>query len=486
MSGPPLTYAIRSRPNGRLTARIARSMLAGDGLETFWSWYTERAARSTHRVTRVPLDELAGWTRDPETGDLGHDSGKFYSVTGIDVHIPGAPVPRWSQPIIVQPEVGILGILVKEFDGVLHCLMQAKFEPGNANGLQLSPTVQATKSNFQRVHRGRAVPYLEFFRDSARHGVLADVLQSEQGAWFYQKRNRNMIVEVDGDVPVGENFIWLTLGQLHRLLGVENLVNMDTRTVLSCLPFTSQDSHPLIVVPEDDFHQALVRSCSAVEGSLHSMPEILSWITGIRAQSEVVTRVTHLTRVPRWHRADGAIAHESGLFFRVIGVDVAGGSREVASWSQPMIEPSGNGIVAFVVRRIDGVLHVLVHARVEPGYVNVMELAPTVQCTPGNLGALPPEARPRFLDVVLNAPPELVRYSVALSEEGGRFYNAVNTYVVVEADVDVVDGADYRWMTLHQLAELLRHSNYLNVQARSLVACLHSLSSPSVAAQVRR
>ncbi|MFB4279804.1 NDP-hexose 2,3-dehydratase family protein [Nonomuraea sp. MTCD27] len=479
-----LGYSIRSRPDGRLTERIVRSMLADGWPAEFWAWFTERSAQTTHHVERASLDELPGWSRDPGTGDYGHHSGKFFRVTGIDVTIPGAPVPRWSQPIIVQPEIGILGILVKEFDGVLHCLMQAKFEPGNANGLQLSPTVQATRSNFQRVHRGKAVPYLDYFRDCARHRVLADVLQSEQGAWFYQKCNRNMIVEVDEDVPVGENFRWLTFGQLHQLLGVANLINMDARTVLSCLPFTGLDRHPLSDAPEDDFHLALTRSCSGAEGSLHAMPEILSWITGIRAQSEVRAKVVPLAGMPHWHRTGGRISHESGLFFDVIGVDVTTGSREVSGWSQPMIEPCGNGIVAFVVRRIDGVLHALVHARVEPGYVNVVELAPTVQCTPENLRVLPPQARPRYLDVVLNAPAERVRYSVALSEEGGRFLNAINTYVIVEADVD--DDADYRWMPLHQLADLLKHSNYLNVQARSLVACLQSLSAPSVAAKVRR
>ncbi|MFC0112342.1 NDP-hexose 2,3-dehydratase family protein [Kibdelosporangium aridum] len=30
-------------------------------------------------------------------------------------------------------------------------------------------------------------------------------------------------------------------------------------------------------------------------------------------------------------------------------------------------------------------------------------------------------------------------------------------------------------MTLHQLSELLRHSYYVNIQARTLIACLHSL-----------
>ncbi|WP_324618285.1 NDP-hexose 2,3-dehydratase family protein [Streptomyces sp. H-KF8] len=34
---------------------------------------------------------------------------------------------------------------------------------------------------------------------------------------------------------------------------------------------------------------------------------------------------------------------------------------------------------------------------------------------------------------------------------------------------------DYRWTALHDTAALLRHSHYLNIQARSILACLHGL-----------
>lgn len=63
-------------------------------------------------------------------------------------------VASWDQPIINQPEVGYLGFIVKEFNGVLHFLMQAKIEPGNVNHVQLSPTIQATRSNYTQVHQG--------------------------------------------------------------------------------------------------------------------------------------------------------------------------------------------------------------------------------------------------------------------------------------------------------------------------------------------
>ena len=74
---------------------------------------------------------------------------------------------------------------------------------------------------------------------------------------------------------------------------------------------------------------------------------------------------------------------------------------------------------------------------------------------------------------------------VVLSEEGGRFHHARNRYLVVEAPDGVdatAESASFRWVTLRQLAGLLPHSHYLNVQARSLVACLHSLASTTAGA----
>ena len=471
--------AFEGRPDGD-HLRIARSSTArGAAAEAsgFRRWLAACDERQHLEVERVPLAGLTGWHSDPTTGNILHDSGRFFTVEGLDVELPGAPVPAWRQPIINQPEVGILGILVKEFDGVLHCLMQAKVEPGNYNGVQLSPTVQATRSNYTRVHRGKAVPYLEYFQDRPRpHRLLADVRQSEQGAWFHQKRNRNVIIEVFGEVEVRDGFCWLTLAQIHALLREDDLVNMDARTVLSCLPFVGTG---LAADGGDDFRSALLRSCTPEYDGRHGMGEILAWITESRTRHEVSARRVPLDEVTGWHRDEQEIRHDSGGFFRVIGVNVRAGGREVRQWMQPMIEPLGGGIVALLVRRIDGVLHALMHARIEPGYVDVIELAPTVQCTPENYAWLPASARPPFLDEVLSADERRIRYDTLLSEEGGRFFHARNRYLIIETELDPDPDTcpDHRWLAVHQLADLLRHSHYVNIQARSLVACLHSLCS---------
>lgn len=445
------------------------------GLPGFHGWFAGLAERYYTRAERIPLDALAGWHTVPGTGDIVHQSGKFFTVNGIDVELPGNAVPRWTQPIINQPEVGILGILVKQIGGCLHLLMQAKPEPGNPNGLQLSPTVQATRSNYTRVHGGQDVPYLDYFRDTSRHAVVADVRQSEQGAWFYQKRNRNMIVSVTEDVELLDGFCWLTLGQVHRLLLVDDLINMDARTVLSCLPFSGAGA---VSGAGEDFRDVVARSCGPDVPGVHSEDEILRWITDVRTRIDLRTTLIPLREVRQWRRTEYAITHDTGRFFDVMAVEVQASGREVHTWTQPMIEPYGVGLAALLVRRIDGVLHALVRATAEPGFLDVAELSPTVQCTPENFDVLAPEARPPFLDLVLAAPAGSIRFDAVLSEEGGRFFHPRTRYVIIEVDEDAeFDHPDFRWVVPHQLVGLLRHSHYVNVQARTLVACLHSLTS---------
>lgn len=449
------------REDTELSSRLARSAAtrSGVGLDgrDVDAWLAERAGAHAFQVDRIPFAELDGWSFDPGTGNLGHRSGRFFTVEGLHVTLGQGSHGAWQQPIIRQPEVGILGIVAKEFDGVLHFLMQAKMEPGNHPLLQLSPTVQATRSNYTKVHRGADVKYLEYFTEPARGRVLADVLQSEHGSWFYRKANRNMIVEAHGEVPLLDDYCWLTLGRIGELLHRDNVVNMDSRTVLACLPFA--DGEP---------------------AALHSDTELLSWITAERSRHEVRARPMPLGSVSGWVRGTDTIEHEHGRYFRVVAVSVEAGNREVGSWTQPLFEPRGLGVTAFLMRRIGGVPHVLAHARVEGGFLDTVELGPTVQYTPGNYAHLDRAERPPFLDLVRSAEPRRIRYEAVHSEEGGRFLRAESRYLVLEVDdtqVPLDPPPGYRWVTPGQLTALVRHGHYVNVQARTLLACLNAMGS---------
>ncbi|UXY33043.1 NDP-hexose 2,3-dehydratase family protein [Streptomyces sp. HUAS TT20] len=452
-------------PPGVSRSHVQRFMLSAQALdsavtpnEVFHEWFSAQRRTNRYDVRRIPFSELVGWHFEDATGNLVHDSGRFFSVEGLSVRTEwNGREASWEQPIINQPEIGILGIVVKEFDGVLHCLMQAKMEPGNVDTVQLSPTVQATRSNYTGVHKGAAVRYIDYFKPPRMQSrVLYDSLQSEQGSWFLRKRNRNIVVEAVGDVPEHEDFVWLTLGQIHQLLHESNVINMDARTVLSLIPAFGESGLPL-----------------------HPTEQVLSRLTEVKARRELVQRTLPLNRVERWRRTDEGIEHETGHHFTVIAASVAAANREVKSWTQPLLAPAEQGLSAFLIRRICGVPHLLAQARSEAGVLDVAELGPTVQCQPGRALTLPPELRPRYLDVVLRATPDELLYDTVQSEEGGRFHHAGNRYVLMEVGdefpVDVPE--EFVWVTAEQLSALVRHSNYLNIEARTLLTGLRAVWS---------
>jgi oxidase EvaA len=451
------TAILKPRDDTSLPRRFARSagvVNRGVGISTrdFPVWLAERIAAYPFAVRRIPFAELDGWSFDECTSNLAHRSGRFFSVRGLDV-LGGGELGSWQQPIMVQPEAAVIGIIAKEFGGVLHFLMQAKMEPGNPGAVQLSPTVQATPSNYTRVHKGAEVNYIDYFINPER--VLVDALQSEHGSQFYQKANRNMIVEVTGDVPVREEFVWLTLGQIGQLMRQNNVVNMDSRSIISCVPFAH-----------------------AQTSALHSDVEVLSWFTKIRARRHLRSRLIPLAETAQWSRGAWNVSHAEGRYFRIVAVAAEAPNREVPSWSQPLCEPIGLGVNAFVACRFDGVPHLLAHARAEAGFLDTVELGPTVQFTPTAYAHLPDgERNPPFAELARQASCSSLRFDAVLAEEGGRFLNAESRYRIVEidqADAPVRLPADYRWLTSAQLTSLARHGHYLNVQARSLLAAVIS------------
>jgi len=464
---------------------LENSLMKTDDIE---EWLKTRKRAVRRRVEPILFSEMEQWGFDRKTAALCHKSGRFFSIDGVGIRTNWGNVAHWSQPIIRQPEIGILGIITKKFGGVLHFLMQAKIEPGNINSVQISPTLQATKSNYSRVHQGKTPSYFEYFAER-RPGVrvLLDQLQSEQGARFLKKRNRNIIVEVEENIDVLEEFCWLTLGQLKYLLQYDNVVNMDTRTVISGIPLGNQTEHKLAIdaaltivkAKGGNFYHGLLESVTDVQNGLHTVEDVISWITRLKSKYELHIRPIPLDMLDQWHVSDDSIHHERHKYFSVIPVHVEIGNREVESWSQPMVMSAQEGIIAFIIKKINGVYHFLVQAKLEAGNFDIIELAPTVQCLTGNYRKGHNEYEPEYLDYVLKAGQNSarVRYSTLQSEEGGRFFREQNRNLIVEAHADFDERLpeNFIWMTLSQLQLFIKFNNYLNIQARSLISTVRFL-----------
>ena len=426
------------------------------------AWIERRNREVEVRVEEVPFSNLKGWHFDDETGNLVHDTGKFFSIVGIDVRTNSGCERRWTQPIINQPEVGYLGIICKEFGGVLYFLLQAKIEPGNVNCVQLSPTLQATRSNYTQVHGGKKPAYLEYFLNAKSNHIILDQLQSEQGARFLRKRNRNIIIRVDDNIDVGEDFRWLTLGQIKALMQRDNTVNMDTRTVLSGLRLEGDGDESELFVSE------------RAKAGVMTLDDVLHRLSELKSRYELVVEKIPLRKVKDWMVTPTEIVHRDRRFFRILGVNVTIANREVAQWCQPIVQPLQEGLCVLFAKRIGGVIHFLLQAKVECGNFDVVEFAPTIQCLTGSW-TNPRGYVPDFLyDFLSGAVVDRILFDTKQSEEGGRFYHEQNRNVICLVNDRVPDVPDERfvWLTLGQIKEFLRFNNYLNIQVRSLISTL--------------
>ena len=436
-------------------------------------WLSKR-----NQVTKVSVKEtqfslLENWLFDEKTLNLRHKTGKFFSVDGLRVKKDTDFITQWCQPIINQAEVGYLGIITKEFNGVLYFLMQAKIEPGNVNCVQLSPTLQATKSNYTQTHEGKAPKYLEYFKNVTQDQILVDQLQSEQGARFLRKRNRNIIIKIDEEIDVYEDFRWLTLGQIKKLILQDNLVNMDSRTVISAITFSDQK-----LIREHNsslystFGHELLLS-SMINSGKNSMSNLMSWLCSLKSMCNLKVDQIPLNEVNDWIVTDSEICHKDNKYFKIIGVNVHIENREVKDWCQPIVKPMEQGICAFLIKKIYGTYHFLVQAKFECGNFDMYEFAPTVQCLQSELSNTSSNKH-YFINEVNNVKKENIIIDTYQSEEGGRFYKEQNRNMLIKVDENFSEELprNYAWMTLGQLNSFLKYNNFVNIQARSILSAL--------------
>ena len=383
------------------------------------SWMSEQNEDVEVSVVPCELKNIDGWIYDEVKGLIRHTSNRFFSIEGIKISCNFLEKEEWQQPIIVQPEIGFLGIITKKFKGILHFLLQAKIEPGNINNVQLAPTLQATRSNYTQVHKGREPIFLDYFRNAKPKQILVDQLQSEQGGRFLRKRNRNIIIIIDEDISPQEQFTWLTLGQIKQLTQYDNLVNMDTRSVISCCEFGGHEVNAIDVIdfllycpPSNPYTQKLLKSALISDTALHSINEILSFLTQIKSLCDLNVERIKLGELKDWIVDKMEIRHQRNELFKVIAVDVEIDNREVEKWSQPMIQTMQEGLCAFVAKEINGVLHFAVQAKIESGNFDVVEFAPTVQAITGDLRKSNSEDLP-FLNYVIKATQQQIDAAIA-------------------------------------------------------------------------
>ena len=201
-------------------------------LNDILKFYSSEVVKNTAAVNQVDISSLNLWESSEKS--IRHNSGKFFEVIGLSIRNSDkreVGSAGWDQPIIRETNDnngGILGLIRTYINGLPHYLIEAKFEPGNYNQIQLSPTLQATFSNLERAHGGNEPNYFNYFRDfSNKKEYIFNNWLTEDGGRLYKKRNLGLIKQVEYKKigKLKDSFAYVSLFQLRKLSMEENIVN---------------------------------------------------------------------------------------------------------------------------------------------------------------------------------------------------------------------------------------------------------------------
>lgn len=439
--------------------------------EDLLSWIKNLNETTYVNIQECCISDSAFWFYDDYNGEILNRKRSFFSVKGVRHFEDGEFLGE--QPIIIQPEIGYLGIICRKIDGVLNFLMQAKIEPGNINCVQISPTIQATKSNFTRAHGGKLPTYFELFEHSDKYKVIYDQIQSEQATRFYKKRNRNMIMIVDEEFEIYPNYKWMTLGQIKKLMEIDNLVNMDTRTVLSGIPLVSSrlSKEELAQIKPLFKDESLYSSIFEANQSDY-LPLIYQKINNYKMFKDVMIATVPLNQLVDWKVDEYGITCKKQADFMVRYYDIEISGREVQHWTQPLFKAIGMATFGLITRNLDGKRQYLVKIKPEIGSFDKVEIGPTVQWEPSHY-----LYNDNDVEKVFRKKMEMktgLLNDVILSEEGGRFYHEQNRNVIIDfSDVELPQiPEEYMWVDFGTLNYLVQVNNCLNIQLRNLLSII--------------
>lgn len=451
--------------------RILYSWNAKNGINTTDSildWIKDKNNSLVVNIKKKALNDITDWYIDEESGTIRNINSSFFSITGFRVSKNDSDV--YEQPIILQNEIGFLGIICKEINGILSFLMQAKIEPGNINKIQLSPTIQATKSNFEQKHGGNKPAYLDYFLNKDKYFTIVDQIQSEQSERFYKKRNRNIIILLDNeDIEVFPTHKWMTLGQIKELMKIDNLVNMDTRTVLSCIPFALYGNKEKYL---SYFNNALLGN-SIFNNDDFEIVKAFNKLNDYKMFCNIKTEFIKLSEIKNWYMHDNEFICKENNNFKVIFCELEIEGREVRKWSQPLFEATGVALFALFVSKFENKYKFLVKVMPECGTFDKVEFGPTIQNEAIELSKMPSSVIEKVcLDHLVSN--KGVMIDVLLSEEGGRFYHEQNRNVIIEIDKDEIGllPDHYIWLDFKTLNLLQQTNNVLNIQLRNLLSLM--------------
>jgi oxidase EvaA len=417
-------------------------------LKEIYHWIEKQKKKQKIIVKKKHIFNLKLWKSEKQK--IFHISKNFFSIVGLRVTSNFYKKKTWDQPLIYQNENGILGIIRRLKNNNPEYLMQAKVEPGNVNKLQISPTVQATKSNYTGVHGGKKIKFLNFFLN--KNNFIVKSKQTEQGFRYLFKKNTNILINIKGKIAFSNNHKWISKKKLILMVKNKNVLNMDTLSVFSC------------AIKKNSFDEPL-----------YTIKTINLWLKGLKKKYYINIKKIKLSHMRDWVVAKKNIFHKTKNFFTIIGVRVATKAREVSFWDQPLIMNKNISFAGFLVKKINFTTHYLVRFSLKPGLKKEC-LSCTVNTSDvynykknKNLTVFSKFILKNFF---LSNKKNNVKYDTIQSDEGGRFYQSQirNMIIKIDNNQNISFDKGYKWISQNQMIYLI-DKGLLDIEARLLFSC---------------
>lgn len=402
-------------------------------------WINNQKIKNKMSISKINIMDILNWKIDSKK--IYNKNKSFFSI--IPFKFTDSQKAVWFQPLIIQKEVGILGILKKRYRSLDYYLLQAKVEPGNINGIQLSPTVQATKSNYLRKHGGKKTNYLDFFIKKKNLNIVSNLKLSEQGSRYLDKSNKNILIDIKNTkIKKIQNFIWVTKKNLNYLLNKKNLLNMDTISVLSSSIKKNNIDNPI--------NKNLI---------------ILNNLTKFKKRFTIKKKIISFGDLYNWKISKNKISDIKSKFFSIIFLKIKTNSREVSEWFQPIISDHYISFNGFLVRSINETMHYLLQYTLEPGFT-FPKYTSTVSIK--NYNSKNNNTKINFFNFFKKSN-KIINF--INSDEGGRFYKneTHNSICVLNPKENLSLKKNFIWASHNQVINLI-NKNLLSIEARNLFA----------------
>ena len=253
----------------------------------------------------------------------------------------------------------------------------------------------------------------------------------------------------------------MTIGQIKSLANNhDNLVNMDTRTVLSCIPYD---------LANPSFKTPLFNSIFGRDDSERCIDLIKN-----EQKNVSISQLIHLTELKDWIVNDKGIFPKKSFAFHFEFFNVCIEGREVTRWTQPLAVANGKALFALAYIIKDNTMMFLVKIRDEIGCAFGSCFGPTIQFEA-------PFSKKHFKNPIEMKIFEKIQSNdclvkTTLSEEGGRFYHEENINVICMLDNNFTDAeisdSGFVLVTYKTIRRLISKTHLVNIQLRNLLALL--------------